>query len=826
MTVDPDDEDLFDNQWYLDNTGQTGGTPGVDINVRRAWDLASGEGVRIAVNDSGINPDDPDLAPNLDTSVGGNFNPTTPATGPGPDPDLPLPWHGTAVAAMAAAAANGRGLIGAAPDASLASLVGIGRQGGLERYQNHDVVNASWGVTRQFADDFNLSQFQEAEDALAAAAENGRGSLGTVTVFASGNDFSRQGFFGLQTGVGDANYHNFQNSRHTIAVGAVDEDGTFAAPGNPAGFTTPGAPVLVSAPGTQVPTADLPAPDGNNPGGDATVVNGTSFAAPLVSGVSALMLDANPDLGYRDVQRILAYTAVRNDADQQGWRLNGADTWNGGGLHTNINYGFGLVDAAAAVRLAESWRETRTAETEASVSASRSRPATIDAEGRIVRQSVTLDAGVDVETVAVDVDIAHDHFGDVTISLTSPDGTRSVLVNQPDGGDFGAFDRDGYRLTSNEFLGESSVGEWTLRIADGNGGGIFGDSTTGTLFDWTLTAYGAPADGDDTYVYTDEYAAQADADPARASLTDAGGTDTLNAAATSGAVDIDLAPGATSTIAGTPLSIGDATAIEHAAGGGGGDTLTGNARANRLDGGPGDDTLSGLGGDDTLLGGRGSDTLDGGAGRDTAVFDAPRAAVTFAPGADGGVTASVNGATDVLRDVELASFTDVTGVPMAEFTSETTGEPSRVFLDANASFTLANSARVFGRSAGNEALTLTREATGVDLDANVERLDVPYALDALTWRVADAGLTVTTGGETLVTLPSLNQPMDLRFTDGNATLTQTGAETFALAGGDGGTADIGNDPTTPDVDLGDAASDAVSLIGTDDPRGDDGGVLA
>jgi hypothetical protein len=67
--------------------------------------------------------------------------------------------------------------------------------------------------------------------------------------------------------------------------------------------------------------------------------------------------------------------------------------------------------------------------------------------------------------------------------------------------------------------------------------------------------------------------------------------------------------------------------------------------------------------------------------------------------------------------------------------------------------------------------------------------------------------------------------MDLRFTDGDATLTQTGAETFALAGGDGGTAGIGRAPTTPDVDLGDAASDPVSVIGTDDPRSDDGGAI-
>jgi len=176
---------------------------------------------------------------------------------------------------------------------------------------------------------------------------------------------------GIFSGFDNANYHNFQNSRFTIAVGALDDGGTFNAPNTQAGFSTPGAPILVSAPGTDVLTTDIAGTAGAS-SGDTASTSGTSFAAPLVSGVIALMLEANPNLGYRDVQERLAYTAVQNDSLQAEWKINGATNWNLGGLHTNNNYGFGQVDAHAAVRLAETWTAQKTISDEVSVSATNS----------------------------------------------------------------------------------------------------------------------------------------------------------------------------------------------------------------------------------------------------------------------------------------------------------------------------------------------------------------------------------------------------------------------------------------------------------------------
>ena len=76
---------------------------------------------------------------------------------------------------------------------------------------------------------------------------------------------------------------------------------------------------------------------------------GTSFAAPVVSGVVALMLEANASLSWRDVQGILATTSQKTDPSDASWATNSV------GLHHSYKYGFGLVDAHAAVTAALSW---------------------------------------------------------------------------------------------------------------------------------------------------------------------------------------------------------------------------------------------------------------------------------------------------------------------------------------------------------------------------------------------------------------------------------------------------------------------------------------
>ena len=78
----------------------------------------------------------------------------------------------------------------------------------------------------------------------------------------------------------------------------------------------------------------------------------------------ALILEANPNLGYRDIQEILVYSSKRAVfLNQPGVEtiINDASDWNGGGHLTGDDFGFGNIDALAAVRMAESWQKQNTA---------------------------------------------------------------------------------------------------------------------------------------------------------------------------------------------------------------------------------------------------------------------------------------------------------------------------------------------------------------------------------------------------------------------------------------------------------------------------------
>jgi subtilisin family serine protease len=77
---------------------------------------------------------------------------------------------------------------------------------------------------------------------------------------------------------------------------------------------------------------------------------GTSSAAPLAAGAIALVLEANPELTYRDVMYLIAKTSrIPNLEDTDGWIINGAD------YHVNEKYGFGVLDVGQLVQEAQGW---------------------------------------------------------------------------------------------------------------------------------------------------------------------------------------------------------------------------------------------------------------------------------------------------------------------------------------------------------------------------------------------------------------------------------------------------------------------------------------
>ncbi|MEQ9325703.1 MAG: S8 family serine peptidase, partial [Rhodospirillales bacterium] len=468
---------LYDQQYALQD-----GPGGMRVNA--LWDEYTGLGVNVAIIDTGIDYLHPDLAPNyradLDWDAVDN---DSDAYASAADDD-----HGTAVAGVIAGAVGGGSMVGVAPGADITGLrVGFGANGTdaqfttqLQNMVNFDVVNNSWGYGGYFLDSwYNLrADFQAIEN----AASNGRGGLGTVITFAAGNS--------AQSG-DNVNYHNYQNSIYTIAVGATDADGMLA------DFSTPGAAVLVSAPGVGVDTSDRTGSEGYASGSYANV-DGTSFSSPAVAGVVALMLEANPLLGYRDVQEILAYSARNSSGSLSGWSINTAGNWNGGGLTYHDGYGFGLVDAHGAVRLAETWEGQSTAENMATASS-------LNLQGHIIRdhstftQTVTIGEAVEIDQVSVDINLRHTWVGDLTITLTSPDGTTSTLVNRPGNGSASQDNITNFSLTSTDYWGENGAGVWTLRVNDS------AQWDTGRLYNWRLNLHGDSASDNDTYIYTDEF---------------------------------------------------------------------------------------------------------------------------------------------------------------------------------------------------------------------------------------------------------------------------------------------------------------------------------
>tara|TARA_Y100000031_G_scaffold40119_1_gene46047 strand:- start:655297 stop:658869 length:3573 start_codon:yes stop_codon:yes gene_type:complete len=567
-------------QWHL--TGDWG------INADEVWSDYTGAGVRIAVMDDGFEYINSELIANYNTNI--DFD----TTGANDDDAFASASnnHGTAVAGIIAADDNGEGMVGVAFDSELAGIR-LDFAGGvtavIEGF-NHalsidaDVMNNSWGYTATFSDNPNIpyggATFADVENAMIDLVNLGRGGLGTSIVFSAGNSRGSDQ---------DVNNHMLQNSPYTITVGGTDVNGGLY------DATTKGAAVLTSSGAEGVWTVDKEGSAGYV-SGDITGVSGTSFSAPTVSGVVGLMYEANADLGYRDVQEILALAS--RTANQTTFQTNGSTHWNGGGMHFSHDYGFGLIDTYAAVRLAETWGEQKTYANMQTVTQA------IDTTGAIADNGVTdftftVSNDLSIEHIQLDLNLSHNKAGDLKITLISPDGTESYLVDTLDFGSY-VTDPSGFAginapLTSVAHWGEHAQGTWTLRVEDVVSG------NTGSINSANLTFMGSTVSADDTYFFTDEFVGGT-------TLTDSnGGVDTLNFAAVRGDITGNLdtqisVDGKVLTLNGT---------FENLITGDGNDVVTDNAQNNVIFTGRGDDVLT--------MGG-GNDVIDGGVGNDTAIF--------------------------------------------------------------------------------------------------------------------------------------------------------------------------------------------------------------
>lgn len=463
---------LFPDQWHLQNTGQhVGAVPGEDAKVAGAWIGGyTGEGVQVAIIDDGLEIGHEDLADNV--VPGESYDYVDLDTDPtGGD-------HGTSVAGVAAArGGNSIGVTGVAPLAGLAGYNAIEpsimsdatiADAHTRNLTTNDIYNGSFGIPTWYG---YVSAAWVVRAAIAQGIANGRGGLGAVYVRAAGNEGEWDG---------NANNEEVLTVQGILPIGAVGPDGTSPA------YSTPGANVLLCAPtsgsatGPSVTTTDRTGAIGYDPTNYTATFGGTSSAAPLVSGVIALMLQVRPELRWWDVPLILAETARRNDTVHADWSQNGAGYW------VNHWYGFGVVDAAPAVEAARLWTGPSSQNSQ-TVSASVG-TAIPDADPTGISASITIAPGGAVSSIhriVVTVTLPHDYTTDLGIELTSPDGTVSRLA-VPFYVDSGPYPANIGTFSSWRHLGESPTGTWTLRVSDHYA------PDTGSLDEWSLTFEGAP----------------------------------------------------------------------------------------------------------------------------------------------------------------------------------------------------------------------------------------------------------------------------------------------------------------------------------------------
>ena len=538
---------LYVHQWHLENKGQSNfassnGKAGEDIQVTGSISNGyTGKSVTVAVVDSGLEIDHEDLSSNV--VPGGSYNFVD--DGSDPTSSNSSGDHGTAVAGLIGSRGwNDLGGRGVSPKVSLKGFNFLKKPsmanhlaalGGGEYAKDVDIFNMSYGSRADFDRRIN--------SALEAQLKNGvtvlRETKGALYVKSAGNGFNsfkKEDGKTVRTNCKSANAAGIscQNANmdpgattpYTIIVGALNADGVKTH------YSTAGANIWVSAPGgsggydmnhTALSCGESCAPylskpammttdqmscekglvssqkgkgrnsfqDGSgnhplNPNCNYTSrMNGTSASAPIVSGSLALILEANPDLTWRDVKHILVTTAALVDSErtatmvtlgdgtyaaEEGWITNAA------GFRFHNWYGFGGLDVSAATEssktytadqfgsfLESGWIGWQSLSDEIPDNSSVGYMKQLSVLGSIVNNISV------IEAVQLRVSANHSSSGDLGFELVSPSGTKSILLNVTNG--FSETDNlNSMVLLSNAFYGESPYGEWAVKVVDGSEG--------------------------------------------------------------------------------------------------------------------------------------------------------------------------------------------------------------------------------------------------------------------------------------------------------------------------------------------------------------------
>ncbi len=356
----PPPDNLVPHQWHLKNDGFVADVDyllkkGADAKVFDAWQRLGNTGsddVIVALIDNGFDLTHPDLRTKIFKPI--NIKNKSSHL---PQGD-PFYTHGTPCASVAVASSNGQGIVGAAPKAKFMPINGTSYSNRLTEdmfdyciRNGADIISCSWGTTDST---FSLGPIKE--DAIARAAREGRNGKGCIILFAVGND--------------DLDYINFYAAHpDVIAVAACtsqDEHAPYSNRGREVSICAPSNgdwPIIAARAWWDQGLQGFSGSkkywyDGRSRGQHYKHFGGTSSSTPLVAGVCALMLSANPDLTAKEVKEILEETA---DEIGQSWEYSNGHS---------PKYGYGRVNADRAVAEALRRRDAETTSVAAEVNSS------------------------------------------------------------------------------------------------------------------------------------------------------------------------------------------------------------------------------------------------------------------------------------------------------------------------------------------------------------------------------------------------------------------------------------------------------------------------
>lgn len=508
------EDDFSRYQWHLNDLGsnlssdgndyynRAGHTTigGNDMGLNTIWTDSkysylgynAGNPIIVQVVDDGVDSNHEDLKDNMHLSS--SYNDYTNSYGNPTPNDIKDADHGTQVAGLISAVGyNNIGVKGVAPSSNL-SAYAFKSSGGsfttssssLQRAwytganaNNIAISNNSWGSC------VNWDVLSNNENFLKQGAEILRNKKGRIYLFASGNGRTGEKSCPNTSAMESANTNYFQNSQYAISVAGVANNNQVTS------YSTPGSNVLVSGytgdlsnslvgMGTTIPTGNNQSTnfDGSVYGNNSTwsidtkgnytyTFQGTSAATPVVSGALALVLEACPNLTYRDVKNLIAKTATKV-----------SDTYitNAAGLSHSNNTGFGLINIKGMIDLC---KDSSFALLGSKLTTTGSNTISETITNTTITKNITISQNMKVEWIGLTVSINSDSLEDVQISLVSPNApnVESILLHENNalgtsattyGNTVKGYFNTGFRLSTVAFMDENSNGTWQVKIKASN----------------------------------------------------------------------------------------------------------------------------------------------------------------------------------------------------------------------------------------------------------------------------------------------------------------------------------------------------------------------